>query len=153
MTTARTTILLVEDNETDVLLIQRAFGKAKLANPVHVVTDGDAAVAYLNGDGEYADRERFPLPLLILLDLKLPRRSGLEVLEWLRGQETLRRTPVVMLTSSQQSRDVNAAYDFGVNSYLVKPVEFDALFELLKTVKLYWIMLNEPPGANPPGLA
>jgi CheY-like chemotaxis protein len=145
MTASDLTILLVEDNSTDVMLIQRAFEKAKLANPVHVVSDGDAAVDYLAGSGKYADRAQFPLPILLLLDLKLPRRSGLEVLQWLRGQETLKRIPVVMLTSSQQERDVNAAYDQGVNSYLVKPVEFDGLLEMLKTVNLYWLMLNEKP--------
>jgi CheY-like chemotaxis protein len=145
MTAAESTVLLVEDNATDVLLIRRAFDKAKLGNPIQVLGDGDAAVEYLGGSGAYADRERFPLPILILLDLKLPRRSGLEVLEWLRGQASLRRIPVVMLTSSEQPRDVNAAYDSGVNSYLVKPVEFDALFDMLKTVSLYWVMFNTKP--------
>jgi CheY-like chemotaxis protein len=148
MTSAESTILLVEDNPTDVLLIQRAFAKARLGNPVQVVGDGDAVIDYLTGTGTYADRARFPLPILILLDLKLPRRSGLEVLAWLREQETLKRIPVVMLTSSQQRQDVNAAYDIGVNSYLVKPVEFDALFELLRTVNLYWVMFNTKPIVN-----
>jgi CheY-like chemotaxis protein len=139
------TILLVEDKPTDVMLIKRAFDKTKLANPVQVVSDGDAAVEYLSGRGAYSDRGQFPLPILILLDLKLPRRSGLEVLQWLRSQESLKRIPVVMLTSSQHDRDVNAAYDMGVNSYLVKPVDFDGLLQMLKTVNLYWIMLNESP--------
>jgi CheY-like chemotaxis protein len=139
------TILLVEDNPTDVMLIQRAFDKAKLGNPVQVLSDGDAAVDYLAGASVYADRRQFPLPILMLLDLKLPRRSGLEVLRWLRAQETLRRIPVVMLTSSQQDCDVNAAYDTGVNSYLVKPVDFDGLLQMLKTVNLYWLLLNEKP--------
>ena len=84
----------------------------------------------------------------MLLDLKLPKRSGLEVLEWLRVQEKLKRMPVVVLTSSQQDRDVNAAYDIGVNSYLVKPVEFDGLLQMLNTVNLYWLMLNERPRFN-----
>jgi CheY-like chemotaxis protein len=145
MTAAESTVLLVEDNGTDVLLIRRAFDKARLGNPLQVVGDGDAAVEYLGGNGRYLDREQFPLPVLILLDLKLPRRSGLEVLDWLRGQDSLRRIPVVMLTSSEQPRDVNAAYDSGVNSYLVKPVEFEALFEMLKTVSLYWVMFNTNP--------
>jgi CheY-like chemotaxis protein len=139
------TILLVEDNPTDVLLIQRAFDRAKLGNPMQVLSDGDAAVDYLAGVSVYADRQQFPLPILMLLDLKLPRRSGLEVLQWLRTQETLRRIPVVMLTSSQEDRDVNAAYDTGVNSYLVKPVDFDGLLRMLKTVNLYWLLLNEKP--------
>jgi CheY-like chemotaxis protein len=142
------TILIVEDNPTDILLIRRAFDRAKLANPVQFVTDGDAAVDYLSGEGTYRDRTQFPLPILILLDLKLPKRSGLEVLEWLRTQERLKRIPVVALTSSTQDRDVNAAYDTGVNSYLVKPVEFDGLLEMLKTVNFYWLMLNERPRFN-----
>jgi CheY-like chemotaxis protein len=145
------TILLVEDNATDVILIRRAFDKAKLGNPMQVVADGDSAVGYLAGEGIYQDRRQYPLPILILLDLKLPRRSGLEVLQWLRAQETLRRIPVVMLTSSQQNSDVNAAYDTGVNSYLVKPVEFDGLLQMLRTVNLYWLMLNERPRFNGDG--
>jgi CheY-like chemotaxis protein len=139
------TILIVEDNPTDVMLIQRAFAKLKIANPVQVVADGDRAVDYLSGRDSYADRTHFPLPALVLLDLKLPRRSGLEVLEWLRRQEGLRRLPVVMLTSSRQSHDVNRAYDLGANSYLVKPVEFDGLQELLGTINTYWIEWNENP--------
>ena len=148
MTLDDPTILIVEDNSTDVMLIRRAFDKAKFANPVQVVGDGDAAVEYLSGEGAYAERAKFPLPILILLDLKLPRRSGLEVLEWLRTQDKLKRIQVVILTSSRQDRDVNAAYDIGVNSYLVKPVEFDGLLQMLKNVNLYWLMLNERPRFN-----
>jgi CheY-like chemotaxis protein len=149
MTAETPLILLVEDNATDVVLIRRAFEQAKMANPIHVVSDGDAAVEYLGGTGEYSDRSKYPLPILILLDLKLPRRSGLEVLAWLKEQEPLRRIPVVMLTSSEQPRDVDAAYDSGVNSYLVKPVEYDSLFKMLKAVNLYWMMLNEHPNLRP----
>jgi CheY-like chemotaxis protein len=145
VTADQSTILIVEDNPTDVMLIRRGFDKARLANPVQIAGDGDAAVDYLFGAGPYADRQQFPLPILILLDLKLPKRSGLEVLEWLRMQETLKRIPVVVLTSSGQDRDVNAAYDIGVNSYLVKPVEFDGLLHMLKAVNMYWLMLNERP--------
>jgi CheY-like chemotaxis protein len=142
------TILLVEDDPDDVLLIQRAVRKAKIANPLQVVHDGDAAVAYLAGDGLYADREQFPLPVLVLLDLKLPRRSGLEVLEWLRGQSgELRRIRVVVLTSSREARDVNTAHDLGANSYLVKPPTFDELIELIRTLDLYWLILSETPDA------
>jgi len=143
------TILIVEDNATDVMLIRRALAKSNIANPVHVVVDGDRAVAYLSGLDGYDDRAQFPLPALVLLDLKLPRRSGLEVLEWLRGQDGLRRLPVVMLTSSRQSQDVNRAYDLGANSYLVKPVEFDALQEMLGTINAYWIDYNEKPSISP----
>ena len=139
------TILVVEDNVTDVMLIRRAFSKAHIANPLQVVGDGDAAVEYLAGRGEFANRDQFPLPALMLLDLKLPRRSGLEVLAWLRAQTILRRLPVVVLTSSSQSQDVNRAYELGANSYLVKPVQFDDLQEMLGKVNVYWIGLNAGP--------
>lgn len=138
-------ILLVEDDANDALLIQRAFRKANLANPVVRVEDGEAAVAYLGAQAPYADRAAHPLPALVLLDLNLPRRSGLEVLEWLRGQPGLRRIPVVVLTSSRESRDVNRAYDLGANSYLLKPVAAEALFEMVQTLKLYWLLLNQHP--------
>ena len=139
------TVLLAEDNSTDALMVQRAFKKANLLNPVQVVDDGDKAVAYLAGDGPYADREKYPLPVLLLLDLKLPRRSGLEVLEWLKQQPAIKRLPVVVLTSSKENADINRAYDLGANSYLVKPVDFDPLLELVKTLGLYWVVMNEKP--------
>ena len=139
------TILLAEDNSTDALMVQRALKKAHLMNPVQVVDDGDKAVAYLGGEGVYADREKYPLPVLLLLDLKLPRRSGLEVLDWLRQQEGLKRLPVVVLTSSKESSDVNRAYDLGANSSLVKPVDFDPLLEMVKTLGLYWVVMNQKP--------
>lgn len=138
-------ILLVEDSPDDALLIQRAFRKANLANPVELVRDGEEAVAYLSGAEPYEDRARFPLPVFMLLDLKLPRRSGLEVLGWVREQPALRRLPVVVLTSSRESVDVNRAYDLGVNSYLTKPVGFEALIEMVKSINLYWLVLNENP--------
>jgi CheY-like chemotaxis protein len=137
--------LLVEDDGNDVLLIQRAFRQGNIVNGLQVVRDGEQAIAYLRGDGEYADRRRYPLPVLVLLDLKLPRRSGHEVLQWLKGEESLRRTPVVVLTSSAESSDVNRAYDLGANSYLVKPVTFESLLELVKTLGMYWVLLNQPP--------
>jgi CheY-like chemotaxis protein len=145
MTTRARTILIVEDNPTDVMLIRRAFTRANVGNPVRIVTDGDAAVQYLAGEGAYTDRAEHPLPAVMLLDLKLPRRSGLEVLQWVRAHTPLRRLPVVVLTSSNQSHDINRAYDFGANSYLVKPVEFDDLKEMLGKIDVYWIGLNIKP--------
>ena len=139
------TILLVEDDPNDVLLMERALGKAKLVNPLHVVEDGEQALAYLEGKGPYADRARYPLPVLILLDLKLPRMSGLEVLAWLRQQPGLKRIPVVVLTSSNEPADVNRAYDLGSNSYLVKPGGQEEMLELVKALNLYWMILNEKP--------
>jgi CheY-like chemotaxis protein len=140
-----TAILLVEDDANDVLLIRRAFAKADIQNLVHTVEDGDAAVAYLAGEGTYADRDDHPLPAVVLLDLKLPRRSGLEVLEWVRTVPGLRRLPIVVLTSSRESTDVNRAYDLGANSYLVKPVGFDALSDLVRILRGYWLEWNEKP--------
>lgn len=139
------TLLLVEDDPNDVMLFRRAKDKSNLANPLQVVEDGEAAIAYLSGQGTYADRNRYPLPALVLLDLKLPRKSGLEVLAWLRQQPGLRRLPVVVLTSSRESLDVGRAYDLGANSYLVKPVAFDSLLEMVKALGLYWLILNERP--------
>jgi CheY-like chemotaxis protein len=139
------TILLVEDDENDVLLIQRAFRKAGIGNPLRVLGDGDVAVAYLGGEGLYADRLEWPLPGLLLLDLKLPRRSGLEVLAWLRQQPGIGRLVTVVLTSSRESADVNRAYELGANSYLVKPVLLDDLVQMVKTLDLYWLMINEKP--------
>jgi len=109
------------------------------------VTDGDQAVAYLAGSPPFADRALHPAPILMLLDLKLPRRSGLEVLAWLRRESPLKRLPVVVLTSSRESGDVNRAYDLGCNSYLVKPVAFDALLDMIRTINHYWVLLNEKP--------
>lgn len=145
MTGAQPGILVVEDNPDDVLLLQRAFRKANLMNPVHVVPDGQAAIDYLGGTAPYDDRNRYPIPALVLLDLKLPKRNGHEVLQWIRAQPGLRRLPVAVLTTSRESPDINRAYDLGANSYLAKPVDFDALIELVKTLQLYWMILNERP--------
>ena len=141
-------ILLVEDNGNDVLLIKRAFKKAKIANSIQVVGDGDAAVAYLAGEGQYADREAYPMPALVLLDLKLPRRSGFEVLGWVRTQPVLKRLPVLILTSSRENVDIDRAYDLGANSYLVKPVTFEALQEIMHAIDVYWLVLSEIPSMD-----
>ena len=138
-------VLLVEDDPNDVLLIKRAFTKANLQIPMHVLDNGEAAVSYLSGTGDYSDRDQHPLPILLLLDLKLPCRSGHEVLAWLRQQPSLKRLPVVVLTSSQERGDIDRAYDLGANSYLVKPVAFNALIEIVKMLDLYWITLNQAP--------
>ncbi len=138
-------ILLVEDEENDVMLLQRAFRRAGMVNPLQVVRHGDDAVAYLEGTGVYADRAAYPLPVLVLLDLKLPRRTGLEVLEWVKGQTGVKKIPIVVLTSSKNDSDVDRAYELGANSYLVKPVSFETLLELVKSLELYWLVLNERP--------
>jgi CheY-like chemotaxis protein len=138
-------ILLVEDDPNDIILIKRAFEKANITNPLQVVENGEEAISYLTGKGRYGNRVKYPLPMLLLLDLKLPRKSGHEVLEWLSQQPMLKRLTVVVLTSSQQSSDINRAYDLGANSYLVKPVTFNALVEMVKALNFYWVILNEKP--------
>lgn len=142
-------ILLVEDDSNDILFVQRAFRQVNPTNQIYIVKDGDAAVDYLSGQGEYWNRDQYPLPALILLDLKLPRRSGVEVLEWLKQQPVLKRIPVVVLTSSREGLDVNLSYDLGVSSYLVKPVRFDALAKMIAALNSYWLELNEYPSVLP----
>ena len=138
-------ILLVEDDYNDVLLIRRAFRKAKIQTSMIEVGDGDEAISYLGQTGKYANTKTHPIPSLILLDLKLPRRSGLEVLEWIRQHPALKRLLVVVLTSSQESIDLDRAYDLGANSYLVKPVNFQDFVKLVELIDNYWFQLNQPP--------
>jgi CheY-like chemotaxis protein len=141
----QTTILLAEDDPNDVTLIERAFRSSKLINPIQVVGDGEQVVDYLSGRPPYDDRERYPQPVLLLLDLDLPRKSGAEVLGWLREQGPLSRMPVVILTASKEHADINRAYDLGANSYLVKPVQFGALVDMVNKLNLYWMILSEHP--------
>lgn len=144
--TATTTVLLVEDDSADSQLIRRAFEKANFSSTLMRVKDGDEAVAYLDGTGAYDDRQKHPLPSLVLLDIKLPRRSGFEVLTWIRRDpRPLRRMPVVMLTSSQHSVDINRAYELGANAYTVKPETNAKLVELLASLRGFWIENNEFP--------
>ncbi len=137
-------ILLTEDDDGDVLLLRHAFDKAGVTNPLHVVSDGEQALAYLAGQGGYADRERHPLPSLVLLDIKLPGRSGLDVLAWMREQPSLRHIPVIVLTSSQQPGDISRAYDAGANAYHIKPVGFEGLLEFVEALRAYWPTWTEP---------
>jgi CheY-like chemotaxis protein len=139
-------ILLVEDDPADARLLKRAFEKAQVTAPVVRLTNGDEAVAYLSGEEPFADRMRHPLPTLIVLDIKLPRRSGLEVLQWIRANESgVHRVPVVILSSSRQPSDINRAYDLGVNSYLSKPETSDELFNMAMLFRRYWLELNQSP--------
>jgi len=139
------TVLLVEDNPDDIDLVRHAFRKAGIAASLQVADDGDKAIAYLGGEGAYADRVLHPQPRLLLLDLKLPRRSGFEVLAWVRANEATKHLPVVVLTSSEQDADVKRAYEAGANSYLTKPVRRDALVAMLAAVDGYWLGLNRSP--------
>jgi CheY-like chemotaxis protein len=144
-------ILLVEDDSNDILLIERAFQKAGLRHMLKVVPGGDQAVAYLNGSGAYANRERFPFPFMVLLDLKMPGTDGFDVLQWIRAEPACKRLLVVVLTSSNLQADVDRAYDLGANSYLVKPVEFSQMLNLLQRFEVYWTEINRLPTA--PGTA
>jgi CheY-like chemotaxis protein len=125
------TVLLVEDSEDDQFIFSRAFKRAGGKNPVQTVSDGRAAVDYLGGQGGYADRARYPEPAVIFLDLKLPRLNGLEVLEWMRGQERFSARPVIVLTSSAENRDIGRARELGARSYLVKPPDSAMLVRIL----------------------
>ena len=138
-------ILLVEDNPQDEKLILRSLRKVNLANHVDVVRDGQQALDYLFGGGEYKDRDLNDLPALILLDLKLPRISGLDVLRLVRANERTSRVPVVILTTSQEQLDIAQSYDLHANSYIRKPVDFAQFVEAIQHMGLYWLVLNEPP--------
>ena len=139
-------ILLVEDDPADARLIQRAFTKAGIVDPIVRLTNGDDAVAYIDGQPPYDKRAIHPIPTLVILDIKLPRRTGLEVLKWLRSRsDGLRRLPVLMLTSSRHLVDVNRAYDYGANSYLTKPDTSEQLLTMAQAIRTYWLTLNELP--------
>lgn len=137
-------ILLVEDNPDDVALTRRALQKNNIANELVVATDGVQALDYLTGTGAYAGRDISQLPSLILLDLKLPRIDGHEVLRRIRADERLKYLPVVILTSSKENEDLITAYQSGATSYIRKPVDFIKFVEAVKNLGLYWLVLNEP---------
>lgn len=139
------TILLADDNPDDALLMKLAFRKAGIINPIQVVKDGTEAIEYLKGEGAYSNRKRFPFPSLLLLDLKMPRLSGFEVLSWIRAQPGLKRLVVIVLTHSNESPDINRAHDLGANSYLVKPSNFNSFVEMVKSLRSYWLSLSEKP--------
>ena len=138
-------ILLVEDNPQDAELTIRSLRKRNLANHLVVVEDGEEALEYLFCRGRFAERDVNHLPKVVLLDLKLPKVSGLEVLRELKANEHTRLIPVVVLTSSRQDPDIEAAYALGANSYVVKPVDFDAFADAVSSLGLYWLLINQPP--------
>lgn len=140
------TILLAEDNDNDALLMRHAFKKAGFTNPLARVHDGEEAINYLAGQGVYADRHAHPFPALLLLDLKMPRRDGFEVLEWIKAQPSLKPLPVTVLTSSTQPLDIERAHKIGATSYLQKPNEFYDLVALLKTLQTHWLLVEKPAG-------
>jgi CheY-like chemotaxis protein len=140
-------VLHIDDDPNDTMLLQAATRKAAVEFILHNVEDGDAAIAYLSGDGIYSDRKRFQLPSLILLDLKMPRATGFEVLKWIRSRPELGNLPVVVLSGSELQDDIRQAYSAGANSYLVKPLGFDALVDLVQSVNAVWVTANQQPTA------
>ena len=146
-----TEILLVEDNPTDAELTMRALKRKNLINKLVWVKDGAEALDFLFAKGEYSNRNVEDLPKLILLDLRMPKVDGLEVLHEIKADERTRKIPVVILTSSKEDRDIVESYKLGVNSYVSKPVEFDEFIDAVSTMGFYWILINKPPSEVPHG--
>lgn len=141
-------VLLVEDLENDIFLVKRSWKIEAVPADLHFVTDGKQAVSYLAGDGEFADRKIHPFPCLVLLDLKLPRFRGLDVLAWIRSQETCKSLPVLMLTSSALQSDVDQAYQLGANAFLVKPSDIYELDNLVRLIRDFWLRANHFPSMH-----
>ena len=138
-------ILLVEDEEAHALLTKRAIRKAGNANHIDIVSDGEKALDYLFNREEYTDKSRYPLPGLILLDIKLPGMDGIEVLRVIKEHTELKRIPVIMLTTSEREEDISEAYNYYANSYLTKPVGYQEFEEKVKQIDFYWMLINRPP--------
>jgi two-component system, response regulator len=146
------TVLIVEDNQDDLDLALRAFEKSRVANEIAVARDGEEALDYMFAVGDHAGRQGKPLPEMVLLDLKLPRVDGIEVLRTLRADPRTRRVPVIMLTSSNEDRDLLASYELGANSFVRKPVDFAEFVQAVHQLGLYWLVLNQPvPPTDEPG--
>ena len=138
------TILLVEDEENDARLLEMAFKKNEILNPVHWAKDGVEAIAYLNGDGVFANRALYPFPEVLILDLKMPRVSGLELLAWIRDHPDFKVIPTIIMTSSRQDPDIEKAYELGANTYMIKPSSFAELAKMVKLAHEYWAMSVKP---------
>lgn len=142
-------ILLVEDDLHDIFFIKRAFQKARLDSPLQVVTDGEEAIRYLRGEEKFSDRRSYPLPNLIITDIKMPRRNGFEVLEWVKTEGgLLKRIPVVVVSSSERPADINRAYELGANAYMLKPVGFQVVEQLFESIVNYWGRQCAKPSLN-----
>jgi CheY-like chemotaxis protein len=143
-------VLLVEDDLNDIFLVKRAFKMARITSPLLVVTDGLEATSYLRGEGKYADRKTHPVPRLVVMDIKMPRKSGFEVLEWIKREPgSLRRIPVVIVSASQDPSDINRAYELGANAYMIKPAGFRAVEHLFKSITQYWGLECAKPELDP----
>jgi|SRR6267378_485995 len=138
-------ILLAEDDENDVLLLKHAFNGAQVQNPLYTTRDGEETIDYLSGTGVFADRNEYPLPTLLILDLKMPKRTGMDVLQWLRKQPVLNCLPVVILSSSGHRHDIERAYRLGANAFVVKPSSNEERGELARYIKGFWLQFNQPP--------
>jgi CheY-like chemotaxis protein len=138
-------VLFAEDDENDVFFLRRAFREADIAHPLHVVSDGQGIIHYLSGAGKYADRNVYPLPCLVILDLKMPRKTGMEALGWARSQRHLRGLPIMILSSSAHRNDVERAYELGANAFVVKPSSTEQRTKLAVTIKSFWLTFNETP--------
>lgn len=136
---------MAEDEPNDVLLLQRAFRDAGISDPLQVACDGQEAIDFLEGRGKFSDRSQFPLPSLLILDLKMPRKTGLEVLEWVRSKDGLRCLPIIMFSSSAHPGDIEKSYRLGVNAFVVKPLRVEARTEFARLVKGFWLTLVELP--------
>jgi CheY-like chemotaxis protein len=145
MRTTLSGVLFVDDDPNDVFLIKRAFKDANIQVPLTVAHDGQEAIDYLSGVGQYSNRVLYPLPCLLILDLKMPRKTGLEVLAWLRAQPVFRCLPVMILSSSAHRYDVERAYQLGANSFVVKPGSIEKRAALASHIKEFWLELNQPP--------
>jgi CheY-like chemotaxis protein len=146
-------ILLAEDDENDILLFRRALEKAQIPNPVEIVRDGDEAIEYLQGKGKFSDRSQYPLPVLMLLDLNMPRTDGFQVLDWIRRHAELKALRVVVLTMSRDIYDVTRAYQLGANSFLVKSLDTQSFTELVESIHAYWLSTGLTPQISRPGAA
>jgi CheY-like chemotaxis protein len=138
-------ILVVEDSEDHVLLLQHAFQKAGITNPIQVVSSGEEAIAYLSGTNRFSEWKEFPLPSLVLLDLKLPGQSGFDVLSWIRHNSGLKALRVAMLTSSDLGQEIKTAYELGANVFLTKPVDLARLIDMMKCLRLHWFEHAQAP--------
>jgi CheY-like chemotaxis protein len=150
---AQKVILLAEDREDDIVLVRLAFKKCGISNPLHIVRDGKEAIGYLQGSEKYANRAEYPLPALLLLDLKMPGLDGFDVLKWIARQNSLRAMCVLVLTGSDVISDVNLAYELGANSFLVKPHDFDQFVTTCQIIRDYWLKGSPAPQISRPSAA
>ncbi|HUB68082.1 MAG TPA: response regulator [Candidatus Methylacidiphilales bacterium] len=149
MTQKNHCILLAEDDENDVIFLKRAFVKAEVNDALHLAPDGQIAIDYLSGAGQFADRNTFPFPSLLLLDLKMPRKSGMDVLRWIRAQPTCQILPVIVFSSSVAPQEVSAAYEAGANAFVTKPAGIPERTELVRLIKGFWLTFTQLPYPAP----